>query len=443
MFKCDTCNFKTKYKHNLYVHKNTQHSDKIVWYFCEFKECDFKTKTSRYLKKHIESMHKNRELKYICDVEDCGFKTTNKVYLKKHIENIHTTTEEFKYTCDVENCDFKTKYSNVLKNHKASIHDIDVVWFECDHCDYKCKRSHHLDSHLSTKHDIKVEWFECKHCDYKTKIKNNLDVHLIAHNINVTWFLCEHCDYKTKRSHHLEAHLANIHDIGVIWYECDIENCEKKFKSKSSLASHKLFIHDINVKWYYCDYEYCDYKAKKKTCIKKHFNSMHTKRGIQRQKKQEERISKILDKHDIIYEREVKIDFNCFNSGKNYAYIDYVIQRPKHIILLEIDENCHRYGYTIGCDMKRMSHIITALKFQSINRKILFIRYNPDNYKVDEKTIKTPLRKEREIKLINIIKTYIPNKDLEIKYMYYDIFEGNLLLTYDNEYHQNFKECLV
>ena len=89
------------------------------------------------------------------------------------------------------------------------------------------------------------------------------------------------CEYKTKQKGGVKAHKRDKHDIGLIWYHCDIEGCTYRGKQRSSVKSHKKYKHDIGVVWYPCDFQGCSYKAKQASTLKAHKDQMHLgkKRG--------------------------------------------------------------------------------------------------------------------------------------------------------------------
>ena len=79
------------------------------------------------------------------------------------------------------------------------------------------------------------------------------------------------CEYKCKQACTLRQHQANVHDMDVKWYHCDI--CEFKAKQASALRSHQAHVHDVGVKWHHCDI--CEYKAKQAGDLRKHQANVH------------------------------------------------------------------------------------------------------------------------------------------------------------------------
>ena len=63
---------------------------------------------------------------------------------------------------------------------------------------------------------------------------------------------------------------------------------------------------------------------------------------------------------------------------------DLLLELGSHIIIMEIDENKHS-GYDCRCENKRLMQISQDLQ----HRPIIFIRFNPDSYTLNGKTIKS------------------------------------------------------
>lgn len=372
------------------------------------------------MKRHINTIHNENPIWYNCNL--CDYKTKNKSHIKRHKSVNHNIDVKW-FHCDIKDCDYKTKTNSQLKLHKLRIHT-EIFDFHCDKCIYKAKTNGELNRHKAYIHNENIIWYECNKCEEKFKCNVDLRRHKAnIHNINVTWYECDLCDYKCKSQGNLDIHKANIHNINVTWYVCDL--CDYICKNKSSLNLHKIHIHNINVTWYKCPNENCDHRTKTKSALNKHFKSLHSLQAQLRHKREEQRIARLLDANNIPYKREERVNFSCFDSGKRYACIDFTIFTKSHLTLLEVDENQHKFGeYTVACDMKRMSHIITALRCQSEfeNVPIVFIRYNPNTYRVNE-IIKKKSKKVREKELLEFINTYIPSQDTDINYMFYDCQE--------------------
>ena len=136
--------------------------------------------------------------------------------------------------------------------------------------------------------------------------------------------------------------------------------------------------------------------------------NLPTKQAMKRQKTKENQIAKILDRNEIRYEREYCIKFNCYdiknNDDTKSCRIDFVIYRPNKIIILEVDENQHNYGYKVTCENRRISAILGAQLFNGNDvQTIIVIRYNPDKFTRNGEPQKVT-QKQRQEKLLGIIK---------------------------------------
>jgi hypothetical protein len=63
---------------------------------------------------------------------------------------------------------------------------------------------------------------------------------------------------------------------------------------------------------------------------------------------------------------------------------DLLLDLATHIIIVEVDENQHN-SYDSSCENKRLMELSQDLQ----HRPIVFIRFNPDEYKIDKKTFET------------------------------------------------------
>ena len=73
------------------------------------------------------------------------------------------------------------------------------------------------------------------------------------------------CGYTTKQKGNLKQHKTNKHNIGIIWWYCDL--CDHQCKQSSALKTYKNSnVHFQDVKWYQC--EFYDYRAVNKSALK-------------------------------------------------------------------------------------------------------------------------------------------------------------------------------
>ena len=185
--------------------------------------------------------------------------------------------------------------------------------------------------------------------------------------------------------------------------------------------------------------------------LTRHYQALHTTAGMLRQKKHETRIAKCLDKAGIEYTREHYVDFKCVGDmdGK-YARIDFLILLGNTIVFLEVDEKQHRFGeYSIKCDLKRMANIMESLSLAGNQLPVVFLRYNPDAFKVAGTTRKT--RKHvRERKLVSLLQNPTSGllgeceAKLSIKYLNYDQDErGKPIILDAADYNEEFVKCVI
>ena len=156
----------------------------------------------------------------------------------------------------------------------------------------------------------------------------------------------------------------------------------------------------------------------------KHKETKHTEKGIQRQKKDEQRIDKYLVENGISFEREVTVNFTCVLGNKieqKSSRIDYVIHVPNRNLtfLLEVDENQHKQNM-ISCETRRMVDTYTSLlATNTLNNHTIWLRYNPSAFQINEQRQKLS-KSDREQELLKVIKTFVPSQTMEILYMFYD-----------------------
>ena len=110
---------------------------------------------------------------------------------------------------------------------------------------------------------------------------------------------------------------------------------------------------------------------------------------------------------------------------------DFVIDAATHLIIVEVDENQHRQ-YNTQCDEARTVNLFHD--FGGI--PLVFIRYNPDNYKKDGKIIRSKTGRHR--RLLDTIDQcrHKPESPITYVQLFYDGDDGtNLIQTLDlNKY---------
>lgn len=161
----------------------------------------------------------------------------------------------------------------------------------------------------------------------------------------------------------------------------------------------------------------------------------HSKQRILHKK--EIRVKTVLDANKILVMSYDKIPEGACSKYRP----DFVIDCGNSLIILEVDENQH-FSYACECEVSRMIQLHND--FGGI--PLIFIRYNPDDYKNlnGDKIKGKPKNLDRESKLIDLIsriqmqindETY-PTHPLSVYYLYYngynDEINRNIIDYYSN-----------
>ena len=109
---------------------------------------------------------------------------------------------------------------------------------------------------------------------------------------------------------------------------------------------------------------------------------------------------------------------------------DFVLNAPWGSMIVEVDEFQHmRNNYPCACEISRMKQIY----FDCGVQHLLFVRYNPDKYKLLETTLRCESKNNREKYLVRYIKEQlvINNKpswgNLGVVYLFYDGFSRDVV----------------
>jgi hypothetical protein len=95
---------------------------------------------------------------------------------------------------------------------------------------------------------------------------------------------------------------------------------------------------------------------------------------------------------------------------------DFLYDAMTHFVVVEVDEDQHR-SHDPECERVRMINIVEALGMRCV-----FIRYNPDAFKVNGKIVRVFREKRHELLLRKIRECMKPSldSDADIVYLYYD-----------------------
>eukprot|EP00092_Neocalanus_flemingeri_P017362 GFUD01018779.1.p1 GENE.GFUD01018779.1~~GFUD01018779.1.p1 ORF type:complete len:512 (+),score=95.32 GFUD01018779.1:60-1595(+) len=234
-FPCDECDYTTKQKNNLLIHKRRHTGEKP--FGCE--NCEKKFSTPSALVRHKQSIHNDNGVKPFC--ETCGKTFKNIFTVKEHVKNVH----DFKG--DHYNEEFKLKAIEMAEEigQAAVVRELKITpttlhaWInheknplECDTCGVTFSKTVKLRKHVKESHEIVVETklqrVESYSKDYKYKAVQMAEIIGVAEaadklgiyystlkawvNINKNpSFTCAVCGKNFSRGSHLKAHMDGVH----------------------------------------------------------------------------------------------------------------------------------------------------------------------------------------------------------------------------------------
>jgi len=145
-----------------------------------------------------------------------------------------------------------------------------------------------------------------------------------------------------------------------------------------------------------------------------HLCSYCTPNTSKHQKTREMKIKALLeattDLNDPIHDKPVGGDCGKYRPDFRYNALT-------HSVVVEVDEDQHR-SYDPECERIRIINIV-----QAVGMRCVFVRYNPDAFKIDGKTVRVYEKKRHELLLRTIRECMKPSFDSEISrvvYLYYD-----------------------
>ena len=124
---------------------------------------------------------------------------------------------------------------------------------------------------------------------------------------------------------------------------------------------------------------------------------------------------------DFEYQKQIPFRSCGLASETAHAFIDFCIQKPWGVILLECDDNQHSH-YDPSCDVRRDFDSCASIALGS-QHKAVVLRYNPDAFKIGSATRYTT-KKERQAKLVETLKAWdedpAPGLGFARFFMFYD-----------------------
>lgn len=391
---------------------NTYNSDDVI-----------PEKSKRIVGKKYIYFGKKREWdgkKFLILCDKCDFKVDNMKDYKTHYISNHTEKKDIEwFHCDQENCNYKAKLKTTLKNHKKKIHNVGIKWFLCDHenCNFKTNEKYQLNKHKQRIHNLNTKWFCCDHenCDYKTKNKYYLKIHKQRiHDISEK-LKCDNCDYEAKSKIEMKNHILYYHSPDAPIFYCNEKDCTYNSKVKWYLQLHKKHTHDIgNKECVFCTklcfklLPYKDTEGNHKIC------KLCFKKVTGYKNRIEKTVVEFLRKsynHPIIsHDKTIKGE-TCTKYRPDVLYTS-----PNRIVVVEIDEHQHKWNNgSYLCEEQRMLEI--QEEFGGI--QTIFVRFNPDNYNVQNKK-SLNLRLKFLIDFLQELESTNIENIIKVYYLFYD-----------------------
>jgi len=131
----------------------------------------------------------------------------------------------------------------------------------------------------------------------------------------------------------------------------------------------------------------------------------------------------ILREADIVFEYQKHLPFSGCELGSEtkYCFIDFAIHYSWGVVFLENDEHQHE-AQDPSCDVRRDFDAVASVALGS-GQKVVFLRFNPDAFRVGGFTKRTP-KKERYGALLDLLIAWqtvepAPEKEFARFFMYY------------------------
>ncbi|XP_050503147.1 zinc finger Y-chromosomal protein isoform X2 [Diabrotica virgifera virgifera] len=270
LYQCDTCNYRTKFSHNLRTHKIKHLSGEDAYMTCEY--CSFKSKWETTYINHMKTKH-GVILKELFKCPFCKFKTKNKNFLIKHCEkqhedqdqtysnliydsqqtksqpsmNVHVFTHvnsESQQESDVNDACEEDRESNSIvtpdKPNVVQTPDIQEPTRKSVKNNTEIKKGT-KDSKLNSKTKTsKKVMFNCTRCPYKSHSQSLLDYHILKHqaSANKIPLNCKKCSYTTFTQEELNNHWKSA-------FHCD--QCPYASEDESDYFNHTINHIDTSV----------------------------------------------------------------------------------------------------------------------------------------------------------------------------------------------------
>lgn len=409
-----------------------------------------------------------------CIINECGVQAsynylneTDVIYCNKH--KLTDMVNISRKMCKYNDCDKLPSYNYINKSplYCSSHKLINMINVKCKHCLHDDCNVRPYFNYSNQKKGIYCNTHKLddmidvvsKKCKYESCVKyplfallNETAIYCGDHKeegmINVKSKRCLHEDCDVRPGFNCkdikQPIYCNEHKlegmVDVVSKKCKFDNCGKTPKYNFSdqtgglyCKTHK-FDDMIDVLSKKCKTHLCNTRIENKYkgyCLRCFIYNFPESELIRNYGTKESKIVEFIKKNF----KELNITYNKQTGGCSNRRPDILIDCLTHVIIVEVDENQHKVnGYTPECDKTRINELFTDFA----DRPIVFIRFNPDGYKINNKKypscfeytedkglikadikILTPrltkLQDEINDNLINI-----PNELITTKYLYYD-----------------------
>ena len=393
-FKCDLCQYKTKWKPTLLEHKRHKHGlfERKSKYFQNTKareptkcpQCEHVASSQKFLVIHIRNKHREINANVKCD--QCSFVTYTQLGLILHKRWTHSGKIRKNFNC--KKCEFTVTNRFELKAHKREVHGVHTgsrTWtkgsvkiLQCKLCPEKLRGKDNYRKHKTEVHAIPLKTHKCWFCDFKTTSGLELSKHKADQHPGAE-YKCPQCSFVTKKRNYVLKHIDLIHS-SKDWL-CD--QCEKVCKNEHYLKIHKKRYHEERK--HKCDK--CKFAAIYQSVLKNHIEKCHNpEKSIKAE-------PKVKHEGDIM-KCEVE---NCTFGTSSKRYMIRHITRKHPEKSLEAESKVKHEGDIMKCEVENCSYETSAKRY--LTQHIRKVHQAKEEMKVEKQEIKEEMSEQDGLKV--------------------------------------------
>ena len=109
--------------------------------------------------------------------------------------------------------------------------------------------------------------------------------------------------------------------------------------------------------------------------LEKHVETVHHRKTSVYHKRFQKAVCQRLEEANLIFSEEAHVNAGCVDDGKQRYFVDFWLPRSTYDVMLEVDENQHRFGYGQCQELKRMTDICATYT----PRCLWFVRFSPNS----------------------------------------------------------------